>query len=797
MFTNYLKVAFRSIMKNKVLNFINIAGLALGLSIFLLITLYVFEELSFDAFHLKHDRIFRVTELLHSPSKTLHMAVSSPPIAPALKENFPEILKTVRITSSTRTLSFKGLKLYEAKLIYADSTFFEIFTFPLTRGNPTRALVEPYSVVLTETAARKYFGDTEAFGETMLLSDTVALLVTGIMKDIPANSHIQFDAVISRSTYTKNINNVPEDNWFHNDQYTYILLPEGYDYKKLEAKFPAYLEKAMAENKKEWGSWYDFVLQPLTDIHLRSKALWDMSPNGDIKYVYIFSIAALIILCIACANYINLSTARSFKRGKEIGLRKVTGATRNQLAIQMLCESGLLVFISLVFACLIILCVLPAFNEITSKSLTISSFNNSITIAIILLVIPGVTLMAGIYPALYMSSLSPIKTLKDSPHQGGRNSILRKGLVVLQFSASIGFIAATLFIIRQLDYLQGKNLGLNKEQLVTLKMRSSIESKHQLIKEMCQTTPGVLEVSATDFKYEYSSLSNMGMVPEGTIESETRSEFVISVDQNFLNIFNIDLITGRNFSTDISIDEKESFIVNETAVKEFNWKSSEEAIGKTIFWNDWKKGKVIGVVKDFNFISLHEAVKPVIIHILPESYSCVIVKINAGEARETITRLEASWKKMNLDSPFEYSFLSEDYNKLYKSEQVTQNIAGIFSSLSIFIACIGLFGLSVFMAEQRLKEIGIRKVLGASIPAIVNLLSIDFLKLVILATVVAVPITWYGMEKWLSDFAYRIDISWWVFGGAGIVAIFIALVTISFQSIKAAIANPVESLKTE
>lgn len=797
MLINYLKVAFRSIIKNKVLNFINIAGLALGLSIFLLILFYVFDETSYDTFHLKNDRIFRVTELLHMPSETLHQAVTSPPIAPALKENFPEILKTVRLTSSSRTLSFKEVKLYEANLIYADSTFFEIFTFPLTQGNPIKALVEPYSVVLTETTARNYFGEKEAFGETMLLSDTVALLVTGIMKDIPANSHIQFDAVISRSTYTKNINNAPEDNWFDNDQYTYILLPEGYDYKKLEAKFAAYLEKVMAKNKKEWGSWYDFILQPLTDIHLRSKALWDIGPNGDIKYIYIFSIAALLVLCIACANYINLSTAQYFKRAKEIGLRKVTGATRSQLTFQMLCESGLLVFISLCIAIVIILCALPAFNEITSKNLTMSSLNNPIIITLNLIIIPGVTFMAGSYPALYMSSLSPIKTLKDSSHQGGRNSILRKGLVVVQFSVSIGLIAGTLLILRQLDYLQTKNLGLDKEQLVSLKMRSSIIHKHQLIKEMCQATPGVLEVSVTDFKYENSGLNSMGMVPEGTLESETRSEFVVSVDHDFLNTFKIDLISGRNFSTAFPTDGQQSFIVNETAVKKFKWKTPEEAIGKTILWNGSKKGKVIGVVKDFNFYSLHETIKPLIIHIFPNWYSCVVVKIKANKARETIAGLETSWKKMNLDSPFDYSFLSEDYHKLYKAEQMTQNIASIFSSLSIFIACIGLFGLSAFMAEQRSKEIGIRKVLGASIPSIVNLLSIDFLKLVVLATLVAVPITWYGTERWLSDFAYRINIPWWIFGGVGLVAIFIALTTISYQSIKAAMANPVESLKTE
>lgn len=796
MLKNYLKVTLRTLWKNKVFSVINISGLAIGITTCILITLYVLDELSYDKFHTNADRIYRLTELLHLPTEVRPQTVTSPPMAPAVKQNFAEVQKTVRLSGSSRLLSYQDKKFYDTKLWYADSTLFEIFTFPMIKGNPVKALVDPYSVVLTEKAAKRYFGDEDPFGKSMVLSDTITLNVTGIIKDIPSNSHIQFDVVLSRTTINAMNNNQPEDNWFNNGYYTYLLLPEGYDYKTLEAKFPPFLEKTMAKEKKESGLWYDFVLQPLPYIHLRSTTPYDMGPNGSIKYVYIFSIVAALVLLIACANYINLSTAKSMNRAKELGMRKVIGAKRKQLIVQLMGESFLLTCTAVIIALAIVTSVLPAFNTLTNKTMSawfLLTPEVFVTIVSIFLLI-GV--LAGAYPALLMSSFSPIKTLKNYVQQGKESNVIRKGLVVFQFTMSIILIAGTILIFRQMSFMQNQNLGLDKEQIVQLSMRSNIASKHQLIKTEMSKVPGVIASTVTNFSYG-NGIANIATLPEGAQENEITSEAVISVDHDFLSTFKIGLLAGRNFSSDFLTDEAEAFIVNESAVKHFNWGTPETAIGKKINWGLGKKGKVIGVVKDFNYTSLHEAISPLIMHIHPNWYNFITLKIKSGNIQETIGQLEKKWKQLDLDSPFAYSFLDEDFEKMYRAEQQTQTIIGGLASLAIFIACLGLFGLAAFMAEQRTKEIGVRKVLGADVFGIIALLSKDFLKLVTIALVIATPVAWYAATRWLDSFAYKIEISWWIFVVAGSAAIVIALFTVSFQSIKAAVANPVNSLRNE
>ncbi|AYB35053.1 ABC transporter permease [Chryseolinea soli] len=795
MFRNYLKVTFRTLLKSKAFSFINILGLTIGISTCILITLYVLDELSYDRFHAKAGRIFRLTELLHLPREVRPQTVTSPPMGPALLQNFPEVQKIVRLNKSSRQLAYGDAKFPDTHIWYADSALFQIFTFPMIKGNPDKALTEPYSVVLTEKAAKRYFGNTDPLGKTMALSDTITLTVTGLIADVPVNSHIQFDVLMSRSTITA-MSNQPEDNWFNNGYYTYLLLPDGYDHKQLEAKFPAFLEKQMAEEKKNSGMWYDFVLQPLPSIHLHSTTPYDMGPNGNIKYVYIFSIIAILVLLIACANYVNLATARSVNRAKELGMRKVIGARRGQLIVQLLGESFLLTCIAFILAMAIVIAALPPFNTLTGKTMSVWILLRPEVITTVIVIFLLIGILAGAYPALLMSSFSPIKTMKNYARQGKESNLLRKGLVVFQFSMSIMLIAGTILIFRQVEFMQTQNLGIDKEQTLQLSMRSSIQSKYKLISEEMAKAPGVLNTTVTSFTFS-DDMSNIAMLPEGAQDNEITSEATISVDADFIPNFRIPVLAGRNFSRDIATDETEAFIVNESAVKQFNWGSPEGAIGKKIDWGLGKKGKVIGVVKDFNFSSLHLKIEPLIIHIVPDWYSYITLKIKGDDVPATVSRIEHQWKQLGLDSPFRYTFMDQDFQKLYQAEQQTQTIIGCLASLAIFIASLGLFGLAAFMAEQRTKEIGVRKVLGATVTSIIALLSKDFLKLIAFAIVIAVPVAWYAAGQWLNSFAYRIEISWWIFAIAGLASIAIALITVSFQSIRAAVANPVNSLRNE
>ncbi|HTE34846.1 MAG TPA: ABC transporter permease, partial [Chryseolinea sp.] len=529
MLQNYLKVTLRTLWKHKGFSFINIAGLALGISTCLLITMYVMDELSYDQFHEKANRIYRLTELLHLPKEVRPQTVTSPPMAPAIKENFAEVVKTVRLSSSSRLLSNGEKKFYDTRLWFADSTLFEIFTFPMVKGNPSTALVDPYAIVLTESAAKKYFGEEDPMGKTLALSDTITLNVTGIIKDIPSNSHIKFDVVLSRTTLTAMRNNRPEDNWFNNGYYTYLLLPDGYDYKKLEAKFHPFLEKQMAKEKKESGLWYDFVLQPLTEIHLRSTTPYDMGPNGNIKYVYIFSIVAGLVLLIACANYINLATAKSMNRAKELSMRKVIGARRNQIIFQLMGESFLLTCVAFVFALAAVSMALPDFNILTGKSMTAQVLTEPKILMTVFLMFVAISVLAGAYPAILMSSFSPAKTLKEYVKQGKESNIIRKGLVVFQFTMSVILIAGTILIFRQMTFMQNQNLGLDKEHVVQVSLQSSDAARSALIKEELAKVPNVIGTTATDFSYN-GGISNIATLPEGAQDNEITSEAVISVD---------------------------------------------------------------------------------------------------------------------------------------------------------------------------------------------------------------------------------------------------------------------------
>ncbi|MEO6302478.1 MAG: ABC transporter permease [Bacteroidia bacterium] len=800
MIKNYLKIAWRNLWNNKLFSFINIVGLAVGVTCCVLIFLYVQNELSYDKFNDKADRIYRVASKIIQENKEETFAPTSPITSQKIQAAFPEVQKIVRFTFSRRPVAYNEKRFYDTKILFADSTLLDIFSFPLIEGNAQKALNAPYTIIVTEKIAKKYFGNEPALGKMLKFSDTLSVMVTGVMKDIPLNSHINFDCVISRSTLLDMNKGIPdwiegnETNWLNCDSYAYLLLKNTVDPKVFEKKVNKFLLKETAELKKEIGMQMNVVLQPITDIHLRSHLEHEYpgtNSNSDIKYVYIFSATAILILLIACCNFINLSTARSLNRSKEIGLRKVIGAMRGQLIAQFLGESILFSIISSVLSLLLVLLFIPLFNSFIGTTLGL----NLSVVWIYLAIICSVGFLAGLYPALLMSSFSPIRSLKGKVSHGLMDILFRKGLVVFQFSIAIILIIGTTLILQQLDFMQNRNIDLNKEQVLAIELKGIPPQKGNVLIEELKKNPKVVSTSLNNFSFK--GVPNITVLPEGFAQNELSSCPVISVDENFFNTMQIKVIEGRNFSKDFPTDVNEAFIVNEAAVKDFRWKTPKQAIGKKVDWAFGKSGKIIGVVKDFNFASMRENVKPMLIHIFPQWHGLVTVRLKTEDLSSTMKTIEASWKTVAGDAPFKSSFLEEDFNSLYKSEQNMRSVLGAFTFLSVLVACLGLFGLAAFTIKQRFREIGIRKVLGSSVRDIVRLLSKDFLKLVIISILIAAPIAWYAMHKWLQDFAYKIDISWWVFLLAGFLAVVIAFVTVSFQAIKAAIANPIKSLRTE
>ncbi len=798
MIRNYIKIAWRNISRNKLFSAINITGLSVGVSCCVLIFLYVQYEMSFDTFNVNANRLYRLTVQMHQPQENNFYSATSPRLAPAIQAAFPEVEKSSRIIFSKRILSYGQKKFYDTRIMFADSALLQMFTFPMIEGNPDKALVEPYSIVLTEGAAKNYFGPEPAMGKMMQLSDTIQLKVTGIIRDIPANAHFNFSCVVSRSTLSDMTKATGgkypnEDDWFFLDSHSYVLLKENTDHQALEKKIDGYIQKQMAPERKEYGMWLNTYLQPLKDIHLKSNYEAEIKPetNSDIRYVYIFSGTALLILLIACSNFINLSTAKSLNRSKEIGLRKVIGAKRGQLIAQFLGESLILTVIASVISILLVLAALPGFNTFTQRQL---SLNGTVFFAYAM-IICGVGLLAGLYPAIFMSSFSPVKALKGHIRHGWKDIFLRRGLVVFQFTIAVALIIGTTLILKQLNYMQNKKLGMNKDQILQVDLLAADMPKAQTLMKEFARNPQVINTTLNDFSFK--GIPAITMLPDGAAQNELVAHNVISVDENFLKTFQIELVAGRDFSKDFPSDIKEAFIVNEAAVKSFNWGSSQKAIGKKIDWAFGKSGKVIGVVKDFNYSSLHNNISPLIIHIFPPFQRRISVRLRPDHIPQTVSELETTWKSLVQENPFKYEFMEENYNGLYLAEMNMRSVLSAFTILSVFVACLGLFGLAAFTIRQRVKEIGIRKVLGAGIRDIVQLLSKDFLKLVLISVIIAVPVAWFAIERWLRDFAYKTNIGAGIFIYAGITALIITFLTVSIQAIKAALVNPVKSFRVD
>jgi putative ABC transport system permease protein len=797
MLSNYLKTALRNIKKYKIYSLINIAGLAIGMACCILIILFVQDELSFDRYHEKADRIYRVVDSLDIPEPTnRYFALSSAPFAPTLKNEFPEVEDAVRFFLGRRRMVSKDeKKYYEDGIIFADASLFRIFTIPLVKGNPQTALENPHTIVISESMALKYFGSEEPMSQTLKINGE-DFSITGIMEDMPRNSHFHADIFASMITQEQ-IPTVQENyfqSWAKHEFYTYLLLREGSSAEELQAKLPGFIQKYAAQQVKTiLGSTLSSRLQPLKSIHLHSHLQYEISPNGDIKYIYVFSVIAAFILLIACVNFMNLATARSAHRSKEVGIRKVVGASRNQLVKQFLGESLVYSFFALVLSFIMVKFALPSFNSLAGKEIDIMELGNVIFLGSVIFILFFVGFLSGSYPAFFVSRHQPANVLKGSSGARSGRSLLRKGLVVLQFGISIFLIIATGVVMDQLDFLRNRKLGFDKKQVVVVTIRdNSLRKNSEAIKADLMQNPHILDATVA-IGVPGGVIAGDAvrlLTPEG---KKTITVRMIYTDYDYLKTMGMEIVEGRDFSKEMSTDANEAFVVNEAAVRQLQL---EDPLETQIEWDD-KRGKIIGVVKDFQFQSLKDEITPLFIHIWPQNTYIYAIRISPKDISGTLAFIENKWKELDPAHPFEYSFMDESFDKLYRSEERLGQIFSIFSLLAIFIASLGLFGLSLYMAEQRTKEIGIRKVLGSSVGRIFVLLSKEYAFLVLIANVIAWPAAYLLMQKWLQNFAYRVAIQSWVFVFSAAAAFFIALATISFQVIKAAMADPVKSLRYE
>jgi putative ABC transport system permease protein len=806
MFRNYIKVALRNLWKHKSFSAINIFGLAVGIATCLLIIVFVMDELSYDKFNKKADRIYRVDGDINFGGTHFILAVAPDPMGPTLKKDFPQVEQYVRFRDyGGFRVKKDNENVQENKVIHVDSTLFDVFTLPLIEGDAKTALTDPTSIVITEKVAEKYFNRTDVVGKTLVINDTSSYKISGVIKLIPTQSHFNFDFFVPLKTEESR-----QGNWLSNNFNTYIVLKEGSDPKKLADQYDELINKyvgpqaqsllnASLEELKKNGSYLKYSLMPLTQIHLHSDKVAELGANGNMQYVYIFSAIAIFILLIACVNFMNLSTARSSNRAKEVGVRKVLGSAKKNLVVQFLAESILISFIALILAITIAQLLLPYFNQLSGKEIVLGLFSKPWLIPCLILLVLTVGLLAGIYPAFYLSSFQPISVLKGRLAAGFKSGWFRSTLVVFQFAISIILIVGTVVIYNQLNFIRSKQLGFDREQVLVIKNTYSLNQKAKSFKNELLNIRGVEAVTMTGFLPTSDYRSDSPLFPDATLDQKSAVAMQNwYVDENYIPALRMEMAKGRNFSAQLASDSL-AIIINEAAAKLLPF---ADPVNKSLYLTTSFKTKIpkafriVGVVKDFNFNSLRQRVTPLALFFGEEKGS-VAIRLRTSDLPSLISEVENKWKSVVPGQPFNYSFMNDDFNKIYRSDQRIGKIAMSFSVLAIFIACLGLFGLVTYAAEQRTKEIGIRKILGATVTNIVGILSKDFLMLVIIAALIAFPVAWWAMSTWLQDFAYRIDISWWIFLIAGLISLFIALVTVSTQAIKAALTNPVKNLRTE
>ena len=814
MLKNYLKVAFRNLLRFKTYSFINIAGLAIGIACCLLILLYIKNELSYDRFNKKADQIYRINTDLKFGNTELAIPVVPDLMGPLLKQDFPQVKEYTRIYNwAGKKLVKKGNNFNtETGIAYVDSTFFKVFTFKTIAGNTDKILNEPNTVVITESIAKKYFNTVDAVGKYIETTDNGRTLykVTAVIKDMPFNSHFRFDFLFPMQNLDYDWGNLISSN-FH----TYLLLKKGVNYKDFEKNFELfnnkyvypYAQKYMHITKEEFdraGNRLKYSLIPLTDIHLFSKRIQEISPTGTIQYVYIFSAVAFFILLIACINFMNLTTARSANRAREVGIRKVLGTEKKNLIYQFLTESTLTALISVILAVAIVYNVLPFFNNLSGKELSTNDLYSS-SILIFLVSLPFIVgFIAGSYPAFFLSRFNPIQIIKGKLSTGSKSGGLRSVLVVFQFATSIILITGTIIIYNQLNYIQNTNLGYQKDQVLIINDAYNLGRNVDAYKNEMLNVPGVISGTTSGF-LPIPSLRNFNAFYKEASQAAESGLTMQSwkIDYDYLKTLGIKIVQGRNFSHEFGSDSS-SIILNEAAVKQLGYNLSanakENPINNSVY--TWENGgkivkyNIIGVVKDFHFESFHQDIGPLGL-LLKRSTGLISFKVTASKIPMILKEAEVKWKRMSSGMPFSYKFMDDSFNEVYKADRRVGFIALSFSALAIIVACLGLFGLATFLAEQKTKEIGVRKVLGASVPSIFLMLSKEFIKWIIIANIIAWPFAYYFMNKWLQEFAYRININWWIFTFAGCIVLIIALLTVSILAIKAATANPVKSLRYE
>lgn len=806
MIRNFLKVAWRNLIKNRTFSIINITGLAAGLTCFILIALYVVDELSYDRYNEKADRIFRVNSDIRFGGADLKLAVASDPMGATLKKDYPQVEEYVRFYASGGAKQIKkgDQYIFEAAVVHADSTLFNVFTLPALQGNTSTALNEPNTVVITASTAKKYFETTNAVGK-VLEADGTPYKVTAVIRDMPRNSHFLADFIFS-------MDNV-DYNWgqylSHNHQ-TYILLKPGTDAKAFEKNFKQYIEKYVVPQARQFmsinsmeefekaGNKLEYTLMPLTDIHLHSDRVAEMGVNGNIQYVYVFGAVALIVLLIACVNFMNLSTARSANRAREVGIRKVLGTGRGSLIKQFLLESILTTFLASLIAITAAVMLLPWFNSLASKSLSADGMFDGRILPFLILLPVIIGMLAGSYPALYLSSFRPIAVLKGKLSAGVKKSMVRNVLVVFQFATCIFLVIGTIVVYNQLRFIQSKKLGFNKEQVLMIDDVGELGAGRTAFKNEVLKISGVRSGTISGFLPVTSWRNDNTLSRTPALDSKNGMNMQVwRVETDYAATLGMEMLQGRFFSKDFPTDSS-GVVVNESTAA---WVGTGDVVGKKIYSFDGQTNTptpltIVGVVKNFHFESLKQTVGPLIM-LLGRGNGIASFKVNTNNIQQLVKDVEKKWTAMAPGRPFRYRFMDESFSNMYRNEQRVGKIAFTFSLLAIIIACLGLFGLATYMAEQRTKEIGIRKVLGASVQGLIRLLSVDFLKLVGISFIVAAPAAWYFMNIWLEDFSYRTSITWWVFVVAGLLALIIALVTVGFQAVKAALANPVKSLRTE
>ncbi len=799
MLRNYLTTVLRNFRKQRLYSFLNVFGMAVGLASAFLIALFIVDDLQYDDYHEHADRVYRVARewIDENGEPTLSLARISAPIAPALEREFPEIEEAVQIWGNGGVIGYQGEHFNEPDFFFAGADLFEVLSIPLVKGDPESALAEPHTVILTEERARKYFGDADPIGRELQLDTKWDLRVTGVVGEIPHNSHFQFDFLASMETLRELLSEDSFTNWRGNNSFaTYVRLVESADPEELEARFPAFLDRHYDE---ELGLTSRLFLQPITSIHLHSDLDTEFEANGDITYVYLFTAVAILVLLIASVNFMNLATARAFRRAREIGVRKALGAHRSQLAVQFLGEALVTSFAALFVALIIAVLLLPLFNQVSGKEIALLTEQSGLVLLVFVGVTAVVGLLSGSYPAAYLSGFGAAAVLKRDV--GHRRSQLYKGLVVVQFAIAFVLVAGVGVVFKQVDYVTSRPLGFDKERLVVLSSSDAISRRFGAIRQQLEAHPGI--VSATESRL----IPSNSLLDQIDVRAEVSDRLklvkgisLLPVDHKFAETYGIDLLAGRDFNLEMASDSTEAFLLNEAAVEQIGWSSLEDAVGSTVALEGTsltRRGRIVGVLEDFHFESLHERIAPMVFLIMPERHRLVSVKLTGDDVRGTLDFLKERWAAYLPGYPFSYFEIDAAVDDLYAGERHLGKILGYFSALALLVACLGLFGLAAYAASERTKEIGIRKVLGAGVSQIVALLSRDFARLILAALLVAIPPAYLLVDRWLGSFAYRTDLGIGFFAAVAVAVLSAALVVVAYQAVTAAVTNPVESLRHE